>query len=287
MCIFKTSHTVTFAFAIFVAFFAWHWCHADDAKSNRITLQFEEIIEAKRKEPLEEILYGGQYHCTTADANGKRRARLETVLRPLLGKARIEVIDMYAREGEVIPFFGRVCEVGEVAANSLQPDGLATEYHDNPGRLHLRVLTDEECVAKLGNPNSAQMVASSIVVLVGARLYRDEDFLDRGVDDHLRFKTLFRLRFPAIHVVNGCPICELQIDAIDRKGYGPNPGGAIQKQVVKIGVGDTFVVPGNVKGMVPRKSETWRVKDIVVPDPKKRVIGWVSLDPDFDGWPHD
>lgn len=175
-------------------------------------------------------------------------------------------IDNYpsASKGDVVPLFGAIARLGEVTSDQGRPGADGGDEPDaDTNSLFLTTISAKE----LG----CQPVENCLTIPV--QTIPHQTYATRFEPD---WKTVkYGIEVSKVEIVNGQKRCNLLIGAkeVTRRSFH---------------IGDTFQVDEQLKtdkNGNPVPPESFKIKDIVIPDPARQVIGWVTLQPMMKDWP--
>ncbi len=186
-------------------------------------------------------------------------------------------------EKMVVPLFGYVCEIGEIRTDRRPGDGDDGEDSDDTESVQL-VVTTVETLRKEFHPNQ-------LAIPLGGFAERRQEA--PGEPTHFPWQhARYEIRLQSIKTEDKHVVAELRTIAFDRNKEGGDRKtrpDAIKHLTVR--EEQTFESPesfcidkdGNKETLVPPTK--FLVTRIVPPDPKRNIIGWITLRPLVKEWP--
>ncbi|MBI5759554.1 MAG: hypothetical protein HZA46_13630 [Planctomycetales bacterium] len=224
----------------------------------------------------DELTYYGDRECGRKDSLGKLAVGIRVFVSDSRELYTFVVHYPPAREGDFVPLFGDICRVDEVKSNDPDKPSLAT---DEPGEIDCEVKFTTVSAKTIG----CESVANSLAIPVSRFAAR------RHGEWHQHGYTI---EVERIETVGGEKKCHLRIRTtnIVETANGPEGrAGPAFESVVRIG--DRLEIPSlhrldkNGKKEVLLPSEAFLVRDIVAADRARKIMGWISLQPQMDKWP--
>ncbi len=185
-------------------------------------------------------------------------------------------------ERMVVPLFGYVCEIGEIRTDRRPGDGDDGEDSDDTERVQLVVSVVEDLREEF-HPNQ-------LAIPLGGSAVRHQN--PPGMTNAPWQDSRYQIQLTSIKTVGKKAVAELRTIAFDRNKEGGDrktrPDG-IKHLVVR--EGETLDSPeslsidkvGNKETLVPPTK--FLVTRIVPPNPKRNIIGWITLRPLVKEWP--
>lgn len=225
----------------------------------------------------DDLKYSADRTCSGKDKMGKRSAYIRIFVADGKEEHPFEVKYPTAREGDFVPLFGTICRVGEVISDMAEPGEPARS--DDPDVDTTELQLTAVSPAAIG----CASVANSLTIPFKGRAHR------RGSNWRGHRYTIEVEQIEALATDKPCHLRILSAHIV-----GPRPDGkrGVSNDLrVALQIGDSFEVPttyqinqnGQKEVLLP--AEEFEVRDIVAPDPARKIMGWVVLQPKMPGWP--
>lgn len=220
----------------------------------------------------DDLGYSSSYRATAADPKTfDRQSSFKMRIGPPDLESRFELQYQRASEGDVVPMFGTTCRVGTIYRNSKLLDVGVPDFGPADGRLIMTAI----------NPPDPQINVppNCLTIPNGGSVARY---------DKTWQTPFYRVEVESISIRDGTPVARFKVFVANFRGVKRQlePGG---KSSVDLKTLDRLEVPASFRVFIEGKEvfrdlERFRVKHIVLPDPQKHIMGWVSLEPMHEHW---
>jgi hypothetical protein len=222
----------------------------------------------------DKLTYYADRACNPKDSMGKRSAVIRLFVTDSGEEHAFLVRYPEAREGDILPLFGAICRTGPVVSDQEEFEGGDEPYADTT--------TLEMSTVPLKQLGCASVANRLAIPLNGGAIRRMKD----------RHDDIYYIKVEQIGAADPRETCQLGIRSWHIEQPDPNVRRPVVYDIkVTVRVGDGFEVPTryriaeNGQKEVVLPAEEFKVTDIVLPDPARKIMGWVVLQPKMPGWP--
>lgn len=262
--------------------------NADDPQSpDQFLLRYphgdECPVRPFRKLGTDGLKYFGDRICSGGgDASDNLTAHIRSFVSDSEERIRFRVTYPIAKEGDLIPIFGRVCQVGEVVSDQAGPGVEVLSETPNIDTTTLTMASVD--IENLG----CKPLKNGLAIPVGGNAIR------YNLEKWTGMVHLYYIVPKSIETVDSVNTCQMLVSSADfvwtNSGFEARNHKSLKSTMR---VGDRFETPRHFRTLRDGRTEllvdkeAFTIRDIVPPTPERKIKGWVTLQPLLPGWPAD